>query len=270
MIKQLMANVRVNIKFYRRNRLLIVVRIFLLVIMGLVLVPAIIFGSITKMFDVTKMAFNQMSGFTVLIIAAFGIMAVSHHLNNRNIKMVITKPCPIETWLLSQFVSAIMVCAVLFAAIFIMVAAMFIIWKMPFQWGVVYLTFYNFFTTIILLSYVIFLTVMLSPVMAVLITLVFKPETFYYLLILIMSGLKNAESAFSVVMLSILKTAFYVLYMFLPVFNPFSEEIAGIRESFIVSSADLKYLLYTLIYTIVISSFFYFLSCIIIKRKRYI
>ena len=190
MYSQFVANIGVNLKFYRRNRLLLIASIFILGVLGLSVIPAFFFLSTTKHLEMIKVIFSQMSNFTTIVTASLGLLFISHHLGNRTTKMVFTKPCPPEIWLLSSLLSASIVCFSLYIGILLICSILSFCLKVPFLWAIVYMTFNEFLQATIVLSYITFLAVIFHPVLAVLFIIIFGDGVFYPLKLLLIGGIK--------------------------------------------------------------------------------
>ncbi len=270
MYSKLMTNIGVNFKFYRRNRLLVAVSIFIILVLGLSTVPAMFFLTKTKHLEIISMIFHQLSSFATIITAGLGLLLISHHIRNRSIKMIFTKPCPPDIWLLSSLISASIVSLILYTGTFLICSVLFFVWDIPFQWGIIYITINDFLQAIIILSYITFLSVIFHPVLAVLFIFIFHEGTFYYLKILLMSGIKAAGEGSVSPLLKILKGFADIIYMILPTTNPFSEKTSQIYSSLRISDASWKYLLLTLLYTLIISALFYLFSDYFLKKKKFI
>lgn len=270
MYPQLIANIKTNLKFYIRNRLLLAAAIFTILVLGMSIIPSIIFFSMTKHLEIVRTIFSQLNSFATIVTAGLGLLLIYHHINNRSTKMVFTKPCLPDVWLLSSFFSASLVSFILFSGTLLICSTLFLIWNIPFQGGIIYITINEFLQAIILLSYITFLSIILHPVLVVLIIFIFSEGTFYYLKIFLVNGLKAGGDGNYISFLKALKGFADVIYILIPSFSPFSEETAKIYSSLRLSDARWDYLLLTLAYTLLISSLFYFLSVYFLKRKRHI
>lgn len=267
---QVLANVAVNFKFYRRNRLLLAALLLILLVIGVSAVPAILFMSKTDHLSIITMISTELSGIGTIFTPALGLVLISHHLRSRSAKMVFTKPCPPEAWLMASYVSAVTVAAVFFSAIFVICSVLFVTWGLPFQWGIAYVLLNNFAHALIWLGYVSFLAVVFHPVVAVLVVLVFQEGTFYQLKVLLTSGIKAAGTGSSGFFLKCLKPLVDVLYMVLPVTHPFADETAKVYKTLRGSDADWPALFATWGYTVGISILFFLLGNYFLKRKRLI
>lgn len=269
MVRQLITNIRTNLMFYRRSRLLRAIVLFLLFIWGLMLIPSILFITSTTRFEIIKHIFCQLSVFSTFLTVILGTSALFHHIRSRCIKMVITKPCLPEIWLLSNLLSPIIVCFTLYMLTFLICLALFMIWGIPIQWGLIYITLDSFFKAIVILSYLMFLITIFHPIIAVLFALIIQENTIYLLLTWIMVGLETVENPVHKVLLQWLKPIFYFIYMILPT-EPFSDKTLSIYNSLRVTITDLKYLFSTFGYTMILASFFYLLADYFLKKKRHI
>jgi len=267
---QLAANIGVNFKFYRRNRLLLVASIFIIGVLGLSTIPALLFLSKTKHLELINIIFSELSSFTTIITAALGLLFISYHIRNRTTKMVFTKPCSPDVWLLSSLVSASIVSLVLFAGIFSICSILFLVWKIPFQWGIIYVTVNDFLHVTIILSYITFLAVLFHPVIAVLFIFIFHDSTFYSLKLLLAGGIKASNDGPLSLALKIAKWFVAFIYMIIPTSKPFSEKMSVIYSSLRISAENWQYLFLAFIYTLVVTTLFYLLSLYFLKKKQHI
>lgn len=270
MNKHLIANIKTNLKFYRRNKLLILIAIFFLFIWGMAFIPSLIFISAGQKFKIIQSFLQQSGWFINIFIAALGMLTIFHHMNSRSYKMVITKPCSPEIWLLSNFISAMLVAASLYLLVFLSSLIMFLVWHIPLQWGLLYIILDGFFRSVISFSILTFLTVVVHPFIAVLVISLINEGTFYWLIVLVSAGLKTATKLSAKIILYIGKYFLYVIYMLLPSFTPFSDETHKIYSGLKIIPSDLKYLGLTFLYTTLISLLFYFLADYSLKSKRHI
>lgn len=270
MNSQLITNIKINIKFYRRNRLLIVASIFIIGVLGLSIIPTLFFLTKTKHLEIIRTIFSQLSSFATIVTAALGLLFISYHVRNRATKMVFTKPCSPDIWLFSGLLSASFVAFVFYAGILLICSVLFLVWNIPFQWGIFYVTLNEFVQTLIVLSYITFLTVIFHPVIAVLFIFIFQEGTFYYLKLLLMSGIKTAGDGSLSAGLKIVKWFVDIIYMLIPTYHPFSEKMSPVYSSFRVSLNSWKYLSLALAYALVISGLLYLLSLYFLKKKRHI
>jgi hypothetical protein len=270
MVAQILTNIRINLKFYRRNRLLLISSILIMGVLGLSIIPAFFFLTKTKHLEIIRIIFAQLSSFTTIITAALGLLLISHHIGNRTTKMVFTKPCPPEIWLLSNFLSASLVSFTLSIGIFFICSILCLGWGIPFQWGILYITFNEFLQAVVVLSYITFLTVLFHPVIAVLFIFLFSDGVFYSLKLLLAGGVKASSGGSFSIGLKMAKLFVDVIYMILPNGKPFFERMSPVYSSLRVSAESWGYLLLAFAYTVLVASLLYLLSAYFLKKRAHI
>lgn len=264
------ANIETNLVFYRRNRLLLAAVIFIVLVMGLTSIPGLLFSSKTQHLELVKSVLHLVTGFATIVTAGLGLMLVSQHIRDRSVKMVFTKPCLPEVWLLSSFLSAALVAAVLFAGSFLIASLLFAIWSIPFQSGVVYIVLNGFFQAVSLMAFATFLSVVLHPVLALFFLLVFREGLFYLLKVFLAAGIKATGDASVTPLLKLIKLFVDAVYMLLPTFSPFESKMTPLFASLRGSDADWTYLVLAIVYAVLLTALFYFLTDYVLKRKRYV
>jgi len=267
MFTQIWANVSTNFKFFRRNRLLLVIMIIMVAVLLLSTMPSFFYLSKTRHLYLIQRVLSQLDGYAMVISAAIGLLLITHHIRNRSLKMVFTKPCLPETWLLSAFVSTIIVAAALYLLILLITSVLFFVWDIPYQWGVVYIVMNEFLKTLITLAYISLLGVIMHPAVVVLFILFFSDNTFLFLKMILASGIKESKGL-TVALLKALKFGADAIYMILPSFNPYYDEKAKVYGSLRLTDANWKYLLFTLCYAAAVTMLCYLLSTYFIKKKR--
>ena len=130
MFEQIKANIKTNFKFYARNKMLIGVVIVLVFIFAVSALPAYFLNSEGLHLGNINMIFSRMSFFATIATSLLGLLVASHHITNRSVKMVFTKPCTPDIWLLSCFLSAIILSTLMFLVIFA------VTWVMSTTWAV--------------------------------------------------------------------------------------------------------------------------------------
>ena len=266
----LRANIGLNLIFYRRNKLLLVVSLFIVVVLMISSLPVLLNVPGTGNTRIVILLFSKFSKLAMVITAGLGLLFVSHHVGNRSLKMVFTKPCSPEVWLLSSYLSAILISAVLYVGIISLCSVLFLSWDIPFQWGLLYVAAKDFCRSIILLFYITFFAVIIHPVIAVLIVFIFRDGMLYTGKMILAGGIRIVGEGSAASFLKLSKMIVDTLYMLVPAFDPYAEETARIYTSFHIPEGGWKYLFLTLVYTIVVSALFYLLSVYFLKRKRHI
>lgn len=270
MLRQLLASIRVNLTFYRRNRLLLVVAVLLSFMFIISLIPSLLFETSTQRFVVITTILEPLNFFFFLFAGALGLVAVSSHLRDRSIKMVATKPLPPELWLLSHVVSASVLFAGLAGCALILAGGLLLFWEIPFQTGLVYLSVLTVCRCSIVYGYLTFLTTLVHPAVAGLIVVVLQQDTFYHLSLLAASGQRIVESGLYQALLGSVKQVLYMCYLVLPIYTPFPEEVGRIEASYRLESGDVRFLLWSVAYTLALTALLYFLSIAALRRRRLI
>jgi len=147
---------------------------------------------------------------------------------------------------------------------------MFLVWRIPFQFGIFYIALDGLCRSAIFYSILSFLTVVIHPFIAVLMVLFFNDGLFYQFILLASAGIKATKGWATRAMLSVLNGILYVLYMILPAYTPLAEKTQRIYSSLKIRPPDLVTLGMTLGYALLLSALFYFLSDYSLKKNRLI
>ncbi len=270
MVSLLRANIETNLVFYRRNRLLVAAALFLVLVMGLTSVPAIVFTSTSQHLELIKIVLRMVTGFGTVVTVGLGLMLMSQHIRDRSVKMVFTKPCLPEVWLLASFLSAGLVAAVLFAGGLLLASVLFAVWGIPFQTGVFYIVLNEFFQAISLMSFATFLSVVFHPVMALFVLLVLREGLFYWMKVMLAGAIKGVGEGGLAALLKAIKFFVDAVYMLWPTFEPYETKMNKLATSLRSDDADWTYLVLAITYALVLTAMFYFLTAYVLKKKRYV
>lgn len=261
--EQLRANVSTDVKFFRRNRVLLGASLLYLVITGLSLIPALVFVSSSKQFDIVKALHDSLNTAVTVVVALMGLLFMSSHFHNRNVKMVLTKPCPAETWLAGALIAAAGVSLLLHLAVMAITGILFLVWGLPFQAGLIFVTVDNFLSGLVILSFLVFLATAMPPVLAAIVALIANESAIYFLRTIVTAG----SDANHNMVLSALNKALYVLYMMLPSYSFLNDRNATVFGTWRVEAAEWPNLLLSLGYTVAIVTLFYLLTLAMLRRK---
>ncbi len=267
MLSQLLLNTRVHLRFFARNRLLLAFGLVMLLLFGVTMVPMVLFESSSDRFNLLRSITGQMSGYALVFTASLGLFAVSSHLRNRNVKMVLTKPCLPETWLASIFLSALLVAAGIYTLLAVAAAALSWFWGIPWQWGFVYVAVDGACRAVIQMSLLTCLATAFHPVVAVLIALFFNEATFYQLKFLVAGAMAADGGKPWLTAASILCDAFY---MVLPMADPLADRTQNVYQALRAGGIDWLNLGITLGYSVLLSAFLFVVSDYLLRRKRLI
>lgn len=264
MLRQLAANTRTLLRFYARNRLILALAVVLVAVMGLYLVPTLLFESSVTRFELLRQISSQLNWFALVFVAGLGLFAIASHLRNRNLKMVLTKPCLREVWLASVMLSAGLVAVLLYVVVALATLALSLAWHIPYQWGFAYIAIDGFLTAMIAMSYLLALTSAVHPVVAVLLVLFVSEQTLYGLKSVIAGSLEASRHK---ALLGAASWACDAVYMVLPMLMPFSEAKSEVYSSLRVSRDDWLTLIASGSYAVLVSLFCFLLANYFLRRR---
>lgn len=270
MLRQLAANVRAHLLFYRRNRLLVLIAVVLAFTFLITLVPSLIYQSSSQRFEIAKMIFETLDVYLLLFAAALGLLGVSSHLRDRSIKMVMTKPVSPELWLLSHFVAAGTVMVALVALNVLLTTGLFLLWEIPLQDGLVYIGVTSVTRSLILYAYLTFLSVLMHPAIAGVMALLLRQDLFYQLALLASSAQRLSDSELYNGFLGAIHHLMLFVYKVLPVYDPYPETLGRIGSSFRIEDGDLSTLGLTVLYSLAASALLYLLAVSTLRRRRFV
>jgi hypothetical protein len=146
-------------------------------------------------------------------------------------------------------------------------AAMSLIWHLPVRAGLLFVSADTFIVSVGLIAYLMLLTMLFHPAVAVTLALIFNADLFYefqrWAEVVIRSG--NSSLA-----LRALERFFHYVYLVLPMVYAFGKKTEGIYSSLRVTHGDWKYLLYSFGYVAVLSAFCFFVSLFALQKRRHI
>jgi hypothetical protein len=261
-LELLRLNLGVHLRFFARNRIVIVLAIMVTVIAALGLIPSILMGTSAGRFEIVKSIAGELSARSMLLTSPLGLLAVASHLRNRSVRVVLAKPCPLSIWLASIFLAGALIIGCVHLLIAILTATLSIVWGIPYQSGFVFTAIDGFCRSMIWFSYVTALGAAFHPVVAGLAALFLNEGLFYSLKFMIALGTSTAFSG-----LTVLGQVVDVLYYVLPMTAPFEAKTETIYSSLRVSSYEWGILLQAAGYTLLSVAFFFCLSSVLIRRK---
>jgi hypothetical protein len=196
-----------------------------------------------------------------------GLFAVSAHLRERSVKLVLTKPCLPETWLASIFLAAILVTFAIYGFVALGAAALSWIWEIPWQSGFLLMAVESACQAVIQMAFLTCLAVAFHPVVAVLMALFFNEGAIYQLKFLLTGGIASGGDTPGLTLATVLCDT---LYMVLPMISPFEKELDSVRMSLRATGGDWLTLLGVLGYTAFVTVFLFLLSDYLLRRKNLI
>ena len=261
------ANVLANFAFYRRSRLLLAFMLVFLVLTALISLPPLFINSGVQSFNSLHEIFSALNGFLLFLAGGLGLFIISSHLRNRSLKMVFTKPCSPALWLTSAFLSAVAVSFLLHCIVLGGAAALSLGWHLPVRGGLVFVSMDTFIASVGIIAYMMLLTTVVHPAIAVTFALIFNADLFYEFQRWTMAMIRSGNSSTA---LHALEKLFHYLYLLLPMVYAFGKKTEGIHNSLRVGHGDWKFVLYSAAYATVLSAFCYFVALFALQRKRHI
>ncbi len=261
------ANVLVHFRFFRRNRLLLAVALVFLLFFGLSMLGAILWGTSGGRFAQLQgfsMGLNQLVQF---LTPALGLVLIWSHLRDRNLKMVVTKPCPPEIWLLSGLLTAAAISWVLHLGVFLVTQALSLAWGLPLQGGFAFVGLDSFVRSLISLGYLSLLAMLFHPVLALLLISLLNESSLYGLKYMLSVGSKAHPGNLLFAALGRLCDA---LYFLVPMIRPFAEQTKDVYSSLRATPADWLYLLSAAGYAGLVTGVFALLCLLVLRRRSLI
>jgi hypothetical protein len=181
--------------------------------------------------------------------------------------MVFTKPCTPAVWLLSAFLSAVIVSFLLNFVILVSATVLSLLWHVPVRPGLVFLSAETFVVSVGLIAYLMLLATLVHPAIAAICTLIFNAYLFYGARLWTEAAIRSGSTG---PWLRVLKGLFHWLYLVLPMLYPFGKKTEGAHLSLRVMNGEWKYLLYSLGYSLSLSGFCYCVALFALQRKKHI
>lgn len=262
---QLLANIVVDLKFFLRNRLVLAMAFVFVAITLIYITASLMYGSSSGRFEIVSTVFSQLSYFTSVFTAGLGLFLVSSQVRSKSIKLVLTKPCSPQVWLTAAFLSATGVAFLLHLLTLGVAVGLSLLWDLPVQSGFAFMAIETFIRSAIILAYLVFLTMVFHPVLAVLLALVFTEATFNGLRMAALTGIKATGGN---ILLPALEKGSYLIYMILPMTSPYEGKYGDVAQTFRATPEVWMTALYSLGYAITVILLFYFGSLRVLERKN--
>jgi ABC-type transport system involved in multi-copper enzyme maturation permease subunit len=267
MAELLRANLLANFAYYRRSRLLLSFMLVFLLLTGLSSLPPLFMNSGVQSFNALQQIFSVLNGFLLFFSGGLGLFIISSHLRSRSLKMVFTKPCSPALWLISAFLSAVAVSLLLHGIVLGGAAVLSLGWHLPVRAGLVFVSVDTFVASVGIIAYLMLLTTVVHPAIAVTFALIFNADLFYQFQSWTQAVIRSGTSSLA---LRALERLFHYLYLLLPMVYAFGQKTESIYSSLRVLHGDWKYLLYSFGYVVVLSAFCYCLALFALQKKRHI
>jgi hypothetical protein len=260
---QLAEHLSALFKFYRRSRLLLAIGLVYLAGIGVSVALSVAARSGTGRFELIRALFDQLNGFASVLTAALGLLVISSHLRRKTLKVVFTKPSPPDLWLAACLLSAATVSLAAHASTLGLVYGLSLAWGVPLQPGFAVLSAHAYLCAMVLLGFVTFLTMAVHPAIAVMLVLVLRESTFFWLRFTLAARVAGEWNAFY----WLLERVCYVVYLVLPSLRPYEGKLESVSVSLRASPTDAWVLLQTAGYSLACLVFYYALSAALLRRK---
>jgi ABC-type transport system involved in multi-copper enzyme maturation permease subunit len=261
------ANFLANLAYFRRSKLLIAFLLVFVLLTCLEALPAVFSFSAVPRFNVLREIFSSTNRYLLIYAAGLGLFIMSSHLRSRSLKMVFTKPCPPAVWLFSAFLTAAFISLLLTLFVLGCSVVMSLVWHLPVRPGLVFVSLDTFVSSLGLIAYLMLLTTLAHPAIAIAFVLIFNADMFYSARYWALSQIRSGDTSMSLV---VMERIFHALYMIVPMTHAFSEKTEGIYVSLRVMHGEWKYLPYSLAYVLVFSAFCYFITLFALQRRKHI
>ena len=261
------ANILANLAYYRRSRLLLAFMLVFLLLTGLMSLPPLFTHSGVQRFNALQEIFSDLCGFLLVFAAVLGLFIISSHLRNRSLKMVFTKPCPPALWLVSAFLSAVLVSLLLNCIVLGSMVGLSLVWHVPVRAGLIFVSADTFVASVGLTAYLMLLATLAHPAIAAIFVLIFNADMFYSAQFWAQASIRSGNSSWT---LRALERLFHYLYLLLPMVYPFSKKTEAVRTSLRVMHGEWRYIPYSFGYALTLSAFCYFLALLALQKKKHI
>jgi ABC-type transport system involved in multi-copper enzyme maturation permease subunit len=241
MAELLRAKVLANFAYYRRSRLLLAFMLVFLLWTGLSSLPPLFTHSGVQTFNALRQIFSVLNAFLLFLAGGLGLFIISSHLRSRSLKMVFTKPCSPALWLMSAFLSAVAVSLVLNGIVLAGTVVWSLGWHLPVRVGLVFVSVDTFIASVGVIVYLMLLTMLVHPAIAVTLALIFSTDLFYDAQVWTQTVIRSGNSSTA---LHVLDRLFHYLYLLLPMVHAFGKKTESIASSLRVMPGEWKYLFY--------------------------
>jgi ABC-type transport system involved in multi-copper enzyme maturation permease subunit len=267
MMELVRANVLADFAFYRRSRVLFAFLLVFLLLMALSSLPPLFYQSGVQTFNVLQSIFNDLNEFLLFFAGGLGLFIISSHIRSRSLKMVFTKPCSPAVWLSSALLSATAVSGLLVSVVFAGAMVFSLVWHLPVSGGLAFISAETFVVSIQVIAYLMLLTTLVHPAIAVALALVFNAKLFYEMQTWAQAMIRSGNKS---MWLHAIERVFHFFYVVLPMFGAFGNKTENAHSSLRVSQGDWKYVLYEFGYTVALSAFCYFVALFLLQRRKHI
>ena len=255
----------VHLKFVTRSRVLVGFASLLLLIAGVMLLPAIFIGTAANRFELLKQVADELHAIAATITAGLGLFVLWSHRRTRSIKLVATRPGSFDAWVASLFIVPAMFGVAAQAAVAAITCGLSLYWDVPYQIGFFYLTVQWLAQSLIVLAYLTALGAVAHPVLAVLTLLFFNASTFHMLGVTLGGAI---EAGYTSGFWRAAQSVVAMLYYIAPTFSPLAQETSVVNETLRVAAIDWRYLAGVVAYALLTSAFGFMTTVVLLRRRQ--
>ena len=258
MIRKLFLNIWLNLKYFSRSYLLLAVIIMILYYV-FTFVPFIARNPIKSAAEILV----QMHIIAAVTVILLSILVLNDPLKNRNLKMIITKPCPPEIWSASCFLTVNLVSLGLhlvimaFAVVSVLLHSDLKLIPYLYSWLL------SLMGLMIFSSFILFLTSVIPPALTVVSLLILNN---FYLFNLFDYCFKYDGNMFLNIFYKTMGVIIYAVYLIVPTFFPYEK----MYDLIYGNTVDWPYLCVFSSYAVIAMVFYWLLSVYFVKRKNLI
>jgi len=267
MRNHLWLHTRTHLKFLARSRVLFGVAALVAVGTAIGMVPAFFFTTNANRFDVLRDIAQELHWVAGTVTGGLGLLIVWSHRRQRSIKMIATKPSPLEGWAASVFLAAVLVGAVAHTSVAAVVFGLSWHWHVPYELGFAYYGAMQMLRSLILLAVLTALGTAFHPVISFLVVLLFSESTFDGLGTLVAGAV---QAGIHTTALGAVLKGLKVVYWMAPTYSPMAYRMQWLRDSMRVPSGAWRYLLIGAGYALLASAFGYLLMLTTLRRRSLI
>ena len=264
--KLLKANILADLAYYRRSKLLLAFMLVFLLMTALQSLPPLFMNSGVQNFNSLQQIVSTLNFFLLILAAGMGLLIISSHLRNRSLKMVFTKPCRPEVWLLSAFLSAAAMSLFLNGVVLGSGVLLSSLWHLPVRVGLVFVSAETFVISLGLIAYLMLLAMVMHPALAAIVAIIFNADLFYQFDVWTKAAIRSGNASLA---LRMVEGVFHSLYILLPMVYPFDKQTEKIHTSLRVMSSEWKYLLFSFGYVVALSAFCYCVGLYALQKKNH-
>jgi len=267
--RKILANIKTDLIFFSRNGLLLLIFTILVTQTIMSIFLRNLLGAYRgSVFETIKNFTETFNNFGYILVVALGIITIFSHSSQRCLKMVFTRPCPPEIWMVSLALSIAIVATALFFLSFFVGLLLFVVEEIPYQSGLVFVCLQKWCEALIISFFLLLLGLVIHPLLAVFLISVMNEKTLYWLQLVIKAALQNASSFSRAFLLDLARSLTGLLYRIVPVQVPSEEQFAEIARSWIVLPKDWVQLIIFVAYTFTFCCLIILLASEVLKRKR--